>query len=100
MKLIGETEVLWEKRIPVPLCSPQIPNGLTRDRTRAPAVRSRRLTAWGMARPGLKLLETWMVNITSAALCRKKKKPAHRKTFCTLYVCNKTQPINCSLSHD
>jgi hypothetical protein len=35
----------------VPLCPPQISHGLTRDRTRASAVRGRRLTAWAMARP-------------------------------------------------
>jgi hypothetical protein len=43
----GRTEVLGEKPVPVPLCPPQIPHGLARDR----AVRGRRLTAWGMARP-------------------------------------------------
>jgi hypothetical protein len=30
----GTTEVLGEKPVPVPLCPPQIPHGLTRDRTR------------------------------------------------------------------
>jgi hypothetical protein len=35
----------------VPLCPPQIPHDLTRARTRAAAVGSRRLTAWAMARP-------------------------------------------------
>ena len=44
----GKTEVLGEKPVPVPLCSPQIPRGLTRDRTRASAVRGRRLN---VARP-------------------------------------------------
>ena len=43
----GKTEVLGEKPVPVPLCPPQIPHGLTRDS----AVRGRRLTAWVMARP-------------------------------------------------
>jgi hypothetical protein len=47
----GKTEVLEEKLVPVPLCPPQIPHGLTRDRTRASAVGGRRLTAWAMARP-------------------------------------------------
>jgi hypothetical protein len=42
----GETEVLGGKPVPVPLCPPLIPHGLTRDRTRASAVRGRRLTAW------------------------------------------------------
>jgi hypothetical protein len=35
----------------MPLCPPQIPHGLTRDRTRASAVGGRRLSAWAMARP-------------------------------------------------
>jgi hypothetical protein len=39
------------KPTPVPLCPPQIPHDLTWARTRAAAVRSRRLTAWAMARP-------------------------------------------------
>jgi hypothetical protein len=39
------------KPAPVPLCPPQIPHGLTWDRTRAAAVGSQRLTAWAMARP-------------------------------------------------
>jgi hypothetical protein len=48
----GKTEVLGgEKPVPVPLCPPKIPHGLTQDRTRASAVRFRRLTAWAMARP-------------------------------------------------
>jgi hypothetical protein len=47
----GKTEVLGEKPGPVPLCPPQIPHGLTRDRTRASAAGDRRLTAWAMARP-------------------------------------------------
>jgi hypothetical protein len=46
-----KTEVLGGKPVPVPLCPPQIPHGLTRDRTLASAVRGRRLTAWAMARP-------------------------------------------------
>jgi hypothetical protein len=40
-----KTEVLGEKPVPVPLCPPQIPHGLTRDRTLASAVGGRRLTA-------------------------------------------------------
>jgi hypothetical protein len=49
-------EHLWNKihrRIPVPasLYPPQIPHGMSRDRTRAHAVRYLRLTAWVMARP-------------------------------------------------
>jgi hypothetical protein len=45
-ELAGEAEVLEEN---LPLCPPQI-SQLTWDRTRAPAVGSRRLTGWVMAR--------------------------------------------------
>jgi hypothetical protein len=47
----GKTEKLGEKPVPVPLCPPQIPHGLTRARTRASVVRGRRLTTWATARP-------------------------------------------------
>jgi hypothetical protein len=47
----GKTEVLGENPVPVPLCPPQIPHGLTRDQTQASAVGGRRLTACVMARP-------------------------------------------------
>jgi hypothetical protein len=40
-----------EKTAPAPLCPPQIPLDQIRDRTRAAAVGSQRLTAWAMARP-------------------------------------------------
>jgi hypothetical protein len=46
-----KTEELGEKPVPLPLCPPQIPHGLTRARTPASAVRDRRLTTWAMARP-------------------------------------------------
>jgi hypothetical protein len=45
MKLTGENRQLGEKPVPVPLCPPQISHGLTRNRTRASAVRGRRLNA-------------------------------------------------------
>jgi hypothetical protein len=47
----GKIIVLWKNPVPVPLCPPQIPHGLTRDGTRASTVGGRRLTAWAMARP-------------------------------------------------
>jgi hypothetical protein len=49
--LQSKTEVLGENPVRVPLRPPQIPYGLTRDRTRTSAVGGRRLTAWAMARP-------------------------------------------------
>jgi hypothetical protein len=48
--LQGKAEVLGEKPVPVPLCLPQSPHVLTRDRTRASAVRDWRLTASAIAR--------------------------------------------------
>jgi hypothetical protein len=45
MKLTGENRQLGEKPVPVPLCTPQTPYGLTRDPTRTSAVTGRRLTA-------------------------------------------------------
>jgi len=50
MILTGETEELGEKPVPVPLCPPQIPYGLTRAWTRVFAVTGRRLTTWATAR--------------------------------------------------
>jgi hypothetical protein len=47
----GKPKYSGEKPVPVPFCPPQNPHGLTRDRTRASAVRGRRLTAWAMAQP-------------------------------------------------
>jgi hypothetical protein len=47
----AKAEELGDKPVPVPLCPPQTPDGLTRARTRASAVRGRRLTAWAMVRP-------------------------------------------------
>jgi hypothetical protein len=58
------------KPAPVPLCSPQIPHGLSWDGTRTAAVGSRRLTAWAMTRPGVGWSSTekgQVVNICSEA---------------------------------
>jgi hypothetical protein len=43
------------KPTPAPLCPPQIPLDQTRDRTRAAAVESQRLTALAMVRPPAEL---------------------------------------------
>jgi hypothetical protein len=48
-----KTEGLREKRVPVPLCPPQIPHAPPWERTLASSVRSRWLTAWAMARPSI-----------------------------------------------
>jgi hypothetical protein len=52
----GKFDVLTEKPVPVPLCSPQILYGLTEARTRASVVRGRRLTAWEKSRLFVMLL--------------------------------------------
>jgi hypothetical protein len=58
----GKTEVFGEKPVPLQLCPPQIPHGLTRDRTWASAVRDRRLTAQSMARPTSALeVSGWLI---------------------------------------
>jgi hypothetical protein len=49
-------EIDGRKPVAISLCPPQIPHGLTRDRTRASAVRGQRLTARAMARP------SWVCN--------------------------------------
>jgi hypothetical protein len=45
----GKRKYSGEKPLPVPLCPPHIPHGLTGDRTRASAVRDRRLPWHGLA---------------------------------------------------
>jgi hypothetical protein len=55
-----------EKPVPVPLCPPQIPHGLTRARTRASAMRGRRLTTWAMARPKLITLQRGVSHYTDS----------------------------------
>jgi hypothetical protein len=45
MKIGRGNRSIWRKPAPAPLCPPQIPLDQTRDRTRAAAVGSQRLTA-------------------------------------------------------
>jgi hypothetical protein len=47
----GKTKTSDKKTIPVPLCPPQIPQGLTRALTWTSVVRGLRLTAWTTPRP-------------------------------------------------
>jgi hypothetical protein len=61
MKLTGENRQLGEKPVPVLLCPPQTPHGLTRHRTRASAVRGRRLNSSAMARPLSKLMIIYII---------------------------------------
>jgi hypothetical protein len=47
----AKTVGIGEKRVPVLLCPPQTPHGLTQARTRTSTVKSRGLTAWATGRP-------------------------------------------------
>jgi hypothetical protein len=67
--LTGENRRTRKKKpVPVPLCPPQIPHGLTRARTGDSAVGGRRLTTWAMAR-SVQHLTQW--NIITVASFRK-----------------------------
>jgi hypothetical protein len=57
------------KPSPVPLCPQQIPHELTRARTRAAAMGSRRLTAWAIARPLCHLS-----NAAAKEICKESRK--------------------------
>jgi hypothetical protein len=57
MILTGENWRTRREPVPMSLCLPQIPHGMTRARTWASVVRGRRLTAWTMARPWNCLLQ-------------------------------------------
>jgi hypothetical protein len=63
-KLAGETDVLGENLPPVLLYPPQIPHDLSRARTQAAAVGSRRLTGWAMARPSGHLEQCIWLRVT------------------------------------
>jgi hypothetical protein len=58
------------KPAPAPLCSPQIPLDLTRDRTRAAAVGSQRLTAWAMAWPQVIVTSSMELSLSWKAASR------------------------------
>jgi hypothetical protein len=65
----GKTEVLWKKKTsPSTTLYTISPHGLNRDRTRASAVRSRRLTAWAMARPSQILALAFAYRLTANIL--------------------------------
>jgi hypothetical protein len=58
MMMIRENRRTRGKSVPLPLCTSQIPHGLTRTRSRFSAVRGLRLTAWVTARPYLRFGST------------------------------------------
>jgi hypothetical protein len=51
MIVTGDNRRTHRKSVPVSLCVPQIPHGLTHARIRASELRLRRLTAWTKSRP-------------------------------------------------
>lgn len=51
--LTGKKRELGEKHVPMVLCRPQIPRGMTRVKPWASTVRGGRLTAWAMAQPSV-----------------------------------------------
>jgi hypothetical protein len=68
MKIGRGNRSTLRKPAPAPLLPPQIPLDKTRDRTRAAAVGSQRLTAWAMARPFL-LLSVLCRSCTASTIC-------------------------------
>jgi hypothetical protein len=87
----GKTEELGEKPVPVPLCPPQIPHGLTRAWTRASAVRDRRLPTWAMARP----LVAWLVKTFSPLLWNSKVGcPVHKNPLLVPILNQRIQPLS------
>jgi hypothetical protein len=72
----GKAEEFGEKTVSVPLCPPQNPHGLTRERIRTSAVRGQRLAAWAMEWPTQSLITVftsarhrclrWMTQINPA----------------------------------
>jgi hypothetical protein len=80
----GKTEVLGEKPVPVPLSPPQIPHGLTRDRTRVSAVGGRRLTAWAMATDFCTNLNTVLATHTDAQHAGQTGFPCQRRSRPTI----------------
>jgi hypothetical protein len=84
----GKTEELGKRPIPVPLCPPQIPHGMTRAWTRVSEIRCRRLTTWAIARsPGQLRLGTTTFHgrVLKSTACVVPKRPAaetrYRPTF-------------------
>jgi hypothetical protein len=53
MILTGKTEELGEKPVPVPLCPPQIPHGVTQAWTWVFVVKGQRLITWAMSQPSV-----------------------------------------------
>jgi hypothetical protein len=61
IKICKGNRITRRKPEPMPLCPPQIPHDLTWYQTRAAAVRSRRITAWVMTRPGTSIARVVLI---------------------------------------
>jgi hypothetical protein len=70
MRIGSRNRSTWRKPAPVPPCPPQIPHDLTRPRTRAAAVVSRRLIASAIARPQLEMVWTYIRKVLGSNLSR------------------------------
>jgi hypothetical protein len=92
MTLTGKSRRTRKNPIPVSWCQPQIAHGLTRARTRASAVRGRRLTAWAMHGPHDPVSQKAVVFILTAAR-------TWNLTHFHAFFCNKTIGTLCALSH-
>jgi hypothetical protein len=57
----GKTEVLREKPVPVPLCPPQIPHGLTQDQSPASEVGGWKLTTSAIPQPKLEVASSFKI---------------------------------------
>jgi hypothetical protein len=87
MKLTGENRQLGDKPVPVTLCPPQISHGLTRDRTRASAVRGRQyrccmcLNQYNMVEKNI-----YISSSAIGSLNRKEKQMNKQKCLENMYV--------------
>jgi hypothetical protein len=90
----GKTEEPRVKHAPVPLCSPQIPHGLTRARTQASAVRGQRLTAWPITRCRRKNLEPPSLRISCKLLTIWLHFSCHIRKQCEVLPCRHVKLVD------
>jgi hypothetical protein len=81
----------WQA-VPVSLCPPQIPHGLTQARNRPAAVGSRRLTAWATARSydnlrQISSLHLGLIAITNEQFSANRTAIDHKPAFILYMIC-------------
>jgi hypothetical protein len=92
MKIGKGNRSTLRKPVPAPLCPPQIPLYQTRDRTRAAAVWSQRLTAWSIARPYLSICHPLPTHLSTYPLTT--YLPTYPPTiYLSIYLSMALQPI-------